>query len=204
MIFHTNRITISSNFKMKGITVYTIIATLLTQLSDARSTILTHRPMDTNPSSPQDSHRSRGKGPYTERFCDPPFNCPTRKDTTEYMNECIHEEYISPLQSINSHSSEKIPPNKQIPTLKSTVDMVSNITYTTAILYFWLHLIKMIRVIYNDLHIFSRYLWISFKLSLHIVAITVYLYILFYLNEDSENNGVHLMFIIGSIEYILD
>ena len=62
----------------------------------------------------------------------------------------------------------------------------------------------MIRVIYNDLHIFSRYLWISFKLSLHIVAITVYLYILFYLNEDSENNGVHLMFIIGSIEYVLD
>ena len=62
----------------------------------------------------------------------------------------------------------------------------------------------MIKVIYNDFNVFSYYLWISFKLLLHIIAIIVYLYILFYFNEESENNGIYLMFIIGSIEYVLD
>ena len=108
-------------------------------------------------------------------------------------------------QPINEIVYKEIFPNtKDAYTIKSFVNTVSNVTYTTAIIYFWIHLIKTIRVIYNDLEGFSYFVWTSLKLSLHITTVLLYLYILFYDNEETENNGVYLMFIIGSIEYMLD
>lgn len=181
---------------MKGYRIVTILVIYIlsyTQLSDAA------------PSSSDDPPSFPPK-PNREEDSDGQFKCLTRTYTNDYIdeNKYTHHKPTIPSQSINDISYEKLIPSKQNNTLKSIVNTVSNITYITAILYFWLNLIKMIKVIYNDFNVFSYYLWISFKLLLHIIAIIVYLYILFYFNEESENNGIYLMFIIGSIEYVLD
>ena len=149
-------------------------------------------------------------------YCNDPPSCPTGTDATDCSDRgtrqtCGTTDLYPAMQEgtvtqpINERGYKEIFPNtKDAYTIKSFVNTVSNVTYTTAIIYFWIHLIKTIRVIYNDLEGFSYFVWTSLKLSLHITTVLLYLYILFYDNEETENNGVYLMFIIGSIEYMLD